>query len=215
MIRVNLLPSRRDTQKRVSADAGQIWLLAIMGALVIEAVVLIFFHRSKTAELTEIVNDNNEKQEKIDNITRQLAKHEEIKAKLKSFRDREAAIKNLQDARTGPTAVLLELSRILSPGRGPTTDAGKMEQLKRENPTAMPNKSWDPRRLWLTAYAESERVVKITGLARDGEDVSEFVRRLTVSEYFGDIRLLPASKERAEGAKIELVKFELSARARY
>ena len=70
---------------------------------------------------------------------------------------------------------------ILTSGRGPTTDSDKLEQLKRDNPTAVPNPNWDPRRLWLTKYTELDRSVKIEGLARDGEDIAEFMRRLAVS----------------------------------
>jgi hypothetical protein len=58
-------------------------------------------------------------------------------------------------------------------------------------------------------------VVKIAGLARDGEDVSEFLRRLSLSDYFYDVRLLPASKGMDAATKLELVKFEMSAKVRY
>jgi type IV pilus assembly protein PilN len=52
-------------------------------------------------------------------------------------------------------------------------------------------------------------------MARDGEDVSEFLRRLTLSDYFYDVRLLPAKKTVDTVTKIELVKFEMSAKVRY
>ena len=35
------------------------------------------------------------------------------------------------------------------------------------------NVSWNSHRLWLTSYVESDRTLKIEGLARDGSDVSE------------------------------------------
>ena len=83
---------------------------------------------------------------------------------------------------------------MLTPGRGPTTDRDKLEQLKRDNPAEVHNANWDPRRLWLTSYKEADRTVKIGGLARDGEDVSELERRLKLSDYFSDVKLLPGSK---------------------
>ena len=52
---------------------------------------------------------------------------------------------------------MLELSRVLTAGRGPTTDRDKMEQLKRDDPGAVPNANWDPRRLWLLTYSELDR----------------------------------------------------------
>jgi type IV pilus assembly protein PilN len=144
-----------------------------------------------------------------------MANHADIKAQLKALRDREEAIAKLESARTGPTAVMLELSHVLTPGRGPTTDRDKMEQLKRDDPGAVPNANWDPRRLWLLTYSEVDRTVKLSGLARDGEDVSEFLRRLTLSDYFYELRLLPAAKTVDSETHLELVKFELSAKVRY
>ena len=57
--------------------------------------------------------------------------------------------------------------------------------------------------------------MKITGFARDGEDVSEFLRRMSLSDYFNDVQLLPAQKALDPETKLELVKFQLSAKARY
>jgi hypothetical protein len=57
--------------------------------------------------------------------------------------------------------------------------------------------------------------VKLSGFARDGEDVSEFLRRLTMSDYFYEVKLLPAGKVIDEKTHLEVVKFELSAKARY
>jgi hypothetical protein len=57
--------------------------------------------------------------------------------------------------------------------------------------------------------------VKLQGFARDGEDVSEFLRRLTLSDYFYEVKLLPAGKTIDDKTHLELVRFELSAKARY
>jgi Tfp pilus assembly protein PilN len=57
--------------------------------------------------------------------------------------------------------------------------------------------------------------VKLTGLARDGEDVSEFLRRLALSDFFYEVKLLPASKTMDSVTHLELTKFELSAKVRY
>jgi type IV pilus assembly protein PilN len=110
---------------------------------------------------------------------------------------------------------MLELSRIMTQGRGPTVDRDKLEQLKRDNPTAVPNANWDPRRLWILSYKESDRTVRLAGLARDGEDVSEFLRRLALSDYFFETKLLPAGKIIDPVTKLELVRFEMSMKVRY
>ena len=57
--------------------------------------------------------------------------------------------------------------------------------------------------------------MKIAGMARDGEDVSEFLRRLSLSDMFFDVKLLPASKAADTATKLELVKFDVSAKVRY
>ena len=134
---------------------------------------------------------------------------------MKQLREREDAISKLQAARTGPTTVMLELSRILTAGKGPTTDRDKLEQLKRDNPTSVLNANWDPHRVWLTQYVELERAVKIGGLARDPEDVSELQRRLLLSDYFYDVNLLPGSKVIDGTTKLELVRFEMTAKVKY
>lgn len=221
MIRVNLLPQKREAKRGMAGlglsvgDASQAWLLVVVGLVVLEIVGLIVFHKSKQDELDRIAHKNQQIQSSISDIQRQISNHNEIKAALKELRDREDAIAKLQAARTGPTSTMLELSRVLTQGRGPTTDRDKVEQLKRDDPGAVPNTNWDPRRLWLTTYDEQDRTVKLSGLARDGEDVSEFLRRLALSDYFYDVRLLPANKVDDQSTHLELVKFELSAKVRY
>jgi len=223
VIRINLLPQKRPLRRRGEAGAGdtgtggesQAWLAFVFGAVLLEVIVLLFVYKTKQDQLTQVQKANQELGANIESIKREIANHEEIKAQLKELRDREEAIQKLQGARTGPTATMLELSRIMTPGRGPTVERDKLEQLKRDNPSAVPNANWDPRRLWLSAYKEADRTVRLTGLARDGEDVSEFLRRLSLSDYFYDVRLLPASKAVDQATKLELVRFEMSAKVRY
>ena len=221
MIRINLMPNKKVVRRKgeAGADTGggesQAWLVFVLGAVLLEVIVLLFVYKTKQDQLQQAVKHNQEIQANIDAIKREIANHAQIKAELKELRDREEAIQKLQSARTGPTATMLELSRILTSGRGPTVDRDKLEQLKRDNPSAVPNVNWDPRRLWMTSYKEDNRVVRIVGLARDGEDVSEFLRRLSLSDYFYEVRLLPAQKGVDANTHLELVKFEMSAKVRY
>jgi type IV pilus assembly protein PilN len=218
LIRVNLLPQKREAKRGLalgSGDGGQAWLLVVLGVVLLEIVVLIVFQRRKQDELDLITKKNNQIQANIDDIKRQMANHADIKNQLKDLRDREDAIAKLESARTGPTAVMLELSHVLTAGRGPTTDRDKLEQLKRDNPTQVPNPNWDPRRLWLLTYSEVDRTVKLSGLARDGDDVAELLKRLTLSDYFYELRVLPASKQNDSTSHLDLMKFELSAKVRY
>lgn len=211
MIRVNLLPQKRDARR----EGGQTWLLAVMGVAVLEIIGLFLFHQVKLDELAKQKRVNAELQSQIEEIKHVVANHGAVKKQLEALRAREDAIETLQSARTGPTAVLLELARVLTRGQAPTVDQEYLQQQRKDNPTAVFNVNWDARRLWLTTYRESNRLLKISGYARDAEDVSELARRLTFSDYFQDVQMLPASRTRDNVNKLELVKFELQAKAKY
>lgn len=216
MVRINLLPDRKQAARRTAAsEPTQLWLVAVIGAMVVSVVACLFVQKMKQDELRGIMAENTRTQGQIDSIKQQIADHAVITAKLKELREREEAIQKLQTARTGPTSTLLELAHVLTPGRGPTTDRDKLEQLKRDNPAEAYDPNWDPRRLWLTSYVESDRVVKMAGLARDGDDVSELERRLKVSDYFTEVKLLPGQKIVDPQTHQELFSWQLSAKVRY
>jgi type IV pilus assembly protein PilN len=216
VVRVNLLPDKRQAARRMAAaEPAQLWMFGLLGAFVVTVLVCVFVQKIKQDQLRDILVENGRIQAQIDTIKKQTANHAEIKAKLKELRDREEAIQKLQAARTGPTSTLLELAHVLTPGRDPTSDRDKLEQMKRDNPAEVYNANWDPRRLWLTSYLESARTVKLAGLARDGEDVSELERRLKASDYFADVRLLPGAKTLDPESHQELFRFELSAKVKY
>ena len=119
MIRVNLLPTKRGPRGDDSAaPTGQRWLLVVLGVIVLEVIGLFLFHRKKLEELQDQRNINTQLEAKIDGIRKLLANHDEIKKALAVFRAREDAIARLQAARSGPTAVLLELAQISRRTRG-------------------------------------------------------------------------------------------------
>jgi type IV pilus assembly protein PilN len=216
VVRINLLPDRRQAGRRtVGAEASPAWLIAVFGAVVGVLILCLFVQKIKKDELAAVLADNSRIQGQIDTIKHQMADHDQIKGRLKELRDREDAIQKLESARTGPTSTLLELAHLLTPGRGPTTSQEKIEQLKRDDPAEVYNPNWDSRRLWLTSYQEAERVVRMAGLARDGEDVSELERRLKLSDYFTDVKLLPGAKIVEPTTHQELFQFQLSAKVRY
>lgn len=219
MIRVNLLPTKQSAKrvgtKSQASSSEQGLVVAVGGAILVSSLLCAVAYYLKNDEFEKITKINQGLQLQASVIKEEIKDHEEIRAKLAEIESRERAIASLQAARTGPTSVMLELVRAVSPGRGPTIDLETTERLRKDNPTALPNPDWDTRRLWLTEYAESDRTVKFTGSARDGEDVSELVRRLSVSRMFSDIKLLTGQKSMDATSKLELLKFQLSARARY
>lgn len=215
MVRINLLPDRRQAKGVAVMDPAQFWILGLLGAVLVQIVLLIVVYSFKKDELKVVASENARIKEQVDKISQDLQKHDEVKAKLKELRDREDAIGKLQTGRSGPTNVLLELSRILTSGRGPTTDADRLVQLARDNPTAVPNPNWDPKRVWIVQYTELERNVRFAALAKDPDDVSEFQKRLILSDHFQDVSLLPGGKVYDNYSKQDLVRFELTAKVKY
>ncbi len=211
MIRINLLPQKREVRR----DAGQGWLVAVMLVVAAEVVVLGLYHQFKLQELDKQKQVNSELESQISQIEKTVKNHAEVKKKLEVLRSREDAIKKLQAARSGPTEVLLELSRLLTPGRGPSIAPEELMQIKKDNPQRVHNVSWDARRLWLVSFKEQQRTVKLEGRAQDGEDVSELARRMSLSKYFENIMLLPASRSKDSDTGLEVVSFKLQAKVRY
>ena len=212
MIRINLMPQKRRAER---SDGSQLWLAVVMALALVLIAALFVFHGHKGEELKDQLRRNAELQSQIDQSKGAVANHDQVKAKLAQLRAREEAIGKLQTARTGPTAVLLELARLLTPGRGPSVDPDRLSQLRRDDPLAVFNPAWDSRRLWLNKFVEDHRKLRLEGFAQDGEDVSELARRMNLSSYFADVRLLPANRQVDSVTKLEIVSFALEARVKY
>jgi type IV pilus assembly protein PilN len=213
VIRVNLLPQKRRVEAR--AETRQLWLVAVMVAFLAEIAGLFVFHSVKNEELADQKRTNAKLEGQIEDSKKLVANHPEVKKKLEELRARETAIAKLQSARTGPTAVLLELTHILTPGRGPSVAPDKLSQIRRDNPLAVFNGNWDPRRLDITIFSEQARKVRLEGMALDGEDVSELARRLNLSDYFSNVVLLPGKQEKEAKTGLAVVRFSLEAQVRY
>lgn len=206
MIRINLLAQKKRAER---SEGSQVWLAVVMVVVLAEVAALFVLHSFKAEELADQERKNAELTSQIDQARRNVSNHEQVKAELELLRARETAIQKLQSGRSGPTAILMELARILTPGRGPSVDPDRLAQLRRDNPLAVFNPTWDARRLSISAYVESKRQLRLDGKARDGEDVSELARRLNLSSYFYDVKLLPATRE------ADAVKFSIEAKVRY
>ena len=212
MIRINLMPMKRRAER---GEGSQLWLAVVMVLMLAEVAGLFLFHSFKSEELNDQRRKNAELTSQIDQSKSTVANHEDVKAKLAQLRAREEAIGKLQSARTGPTAILLELARLLTRGRGPSVDPDRLSQLRRDNPLAVFNPSWDSRRLWLVKFVENNRKLHLEGFAQDGEDVSELARRMNLSSYFADVSLLPASRTLDATTHTEVVSFALEAKVKY
>lgn len=213
MIRINLLPQKR--KRLESSGGGDSWVLIALGVLILQFVLLFVFHGFKERELAEEVQTNAAIQSQIATSQNAVKNHADVTRELERLRSREDAIAKLQSARTGPTAVLLEIAKLLTPGRGPTIDPEELAQIRRDNPLAVSSPTWDTRRLWITEFSEESRLLRLKGTARDASDVSELAKRMNLSAFFGGVRLLPARRATDAKTGLALVEFALEAEVKY
>ncbi|MBL8680708.1 MAG: PilN domain-containing protein [Myxococcales bacterium] len=218
MLKVNLLPnapSRAGGEKQAAAGDLRTFALGMSIMLVLLAAGIMIFHSSQTKVLDNSVAANNQRDLAVKQIKRRVADHPRVRSELQEIRARRDAIQRLEANRTGPTAMLVEVSQLLSPGGRPTNDPSEFERIQRDDPTRWMHANWDTHQIWLSSFGESERQVTIEGHGRSADDVAEFMRRLMLSEYFEQVTL-----ERSEGAqdqdtRLQVQRFKITARVRY
>ncbi|MFK7991328.1 MAG: PilN domain-containing protein [Sandaracinaceae bacterium] len=214
MIRINLLPNAKRAAGPSSTGA-QGWIIGYLVAAALTAVVLAFMYVSKNRELNEQVAQNNALQQQITGLEGESANIDEVRGQLDRSRQLEEVVDELQRARYGPTTVLMEIARILSVNGGPTVDPQRLEEIRRQNPLASYTTAWDPHRLWITEFRESDRDCVVRGVGKTNEDVAEFLRRLTLSERFENIVLVKTEGVVDRETNLELIGFELNCRVIY
>lgn len=221
MLKINLLPNEKG--RRVSASEGvpSALLLGVVGSLVLLLGGLFLFHASQQDKVDRLTRSNNQVASEIDSIKSRVSDHQHILDELAEIHEREQAIEQLQAARTGPTAMLVEISKILSPDGHPTADPVFVERCRQtaQCRERLWSNTWDPQRLWLLSFLEDNRNITITGVGRSTEDVSEFMRRLQLSLYFQDVRLQRTAAGNApvngRASDLAVQDFTIIARARY
>jgi type IV pilus assembly protein PilN len=219
MIRINLLPAGKRQARGGGGGGGAIggtgWFVGYAAAALLTCVVLAVIYIGQERELSEQVARNQALEARISDITQQSASIDEVRAALQHSSELETVVGELQRARFGPTRVLMELSRILSTGGGPSIDPQRLEGIRRGNPLAGYNRAWDTRRLWLVAFNEEDRHVRIQGVGKTNEDVAEFLRRLALSDSFDDVHLDKTEAVEDQETHLPLIAFELTATVRY
>ncbi|MBK8169473.1 MAG: PilN domain-containing protein [Sandaracinaceae bacterium] len=219
MIRINLLPqAKKMGQKAAAADVGpaaQLWIAGYLAAVVVVGIGLGLFYYANTKTLSEKQTANQRLTAEIARETANSAGLDEVQHQLQSSEELATIANDLQRARLGPTRVLMELSRILSEGGGPTIDPQRLEQIRRDDPLAGYNAGWDPRRLWLVSFTEDNRDCKIVGVAKTTGDVSEFLARLALSDLFESVHFDKTTNVDDAENHLPLVGFEAACRVRY
>lgn len=218
MIRINLLPQARKAVRAPTAAAapggGQAWAILYLVAFAVWGVALAGVYIVYAGKLEEQQRQNAALDGQIQQLLTKSAQLDQLRAELQASLRLEEVVAELNRARLGPTRAMMEVSKILSPGGGPTIDPQALEALRRENPLAGFNRSWDPRRLWLTEFREENRECRITGQGKTNEDVAELLRRLALSELFEQVTLTKTEAVQQEGG-LSFISFELTCRVRY
>lgn len=201
MIRINLLPTNK-AQSRVTTGSGdtQLWMGIYAAGIAISAGVAAYFYFTTQGQLDEVKGINSQLQARVEEVQARSSRRAELETRLAQSRRLEEVVGELERARSGPTRILVELSKMLSVGGGPTIDPLELERIRQENPLAGFNQSWDARRLWLTEFNEQEGTCLVAGKARTNEDVAEFMRRMALSEVFGDVALRSTAADDGEDA---------------
>ncbi len=219
MIRINLLPIKQDRRR----EAGRIQFYIGLVVLLVEALVCFWIHTNLGNKVDEQNNKNMSVKAEVNNIQRGIQDRKAIVAEIAKYEKRQAAIESLKDARVGPVFVMLELSKIISLGGGPQIDNTRYQEMLKTDPTAGYEEGWDYRRLWIDEFSENQRKVSITGQGLTHEDVAEFLKRISLSDFFVSSKLISTdlskptikSKTLAKTVTDPVVHFKLEGEVRY
>lgn len=213
MIRINLLP---EAKRQVAAGGNaQLWGVIYLLASFAWGVVLFLFYLSGQTALEEQNAKNEELQRLIAQAKAQTENIGEVEAKIAKSKQLETVVAGLQAARQGPARMLMELSKLLSEGGGPTIAPEELDTIRRDNPALAFNAGWDVRRLWLSQFTEDKHKCTITGYGRSNEDVAEFLRRLNLSESFANVSLQATQAASQDADNQHGVQFALNCEVKY
>lgn len=187
MQRINLVDRRSPAPR----SALPPWLAGVGGGTVVLLLAGLFVvHANERAETALREADNVRQQAAIEAITARVTDHPAVRAELREHQQHEEVVNNLQHRRIDASARLLEISRILSRGGGPTVRPELTPYRHRTGLRDSPwSHNWDPHRLWLTAMEEDGDRLLIRGEGLSVDDVGELLKRLQLSAYFNDVRL--------------------------
>ncbi len=182
MIRINLLPVREAAQKK----SGRQLLVLFAVLLLLQAVALIYIQSVAQDELAAVEQQNKDIKTQIEKLQEKTSAVADLQRQTAELEQQKAVLDGLIEGQAGPVKMLDELSRILTPIDKDDPESAK---LKLEVGQRGWNPDWDPKRLWIETFVEDQRGVKITGFARNNDDLGEFLRRLNTSRHFVRVQM--------------------------
>ncbi|NUN15307.1 MAG: PilN domain-containing protein [Myxococcales bacterium] len=207
MIRINLLPARTSRKKR----GGKQILILLAVILALEGIALFYWHQSTANSLAY-------EQAKVKDLEAKVADLNKIKAQIdEREKYKETLIKQnfifeeLKYDKIGPANALIFLSYVLTKKED---NIYNVDEIKAQEESGW-DVNWDPNRLWLVDFVETEKDVTIIGHATSHDDVTEFYRRLDSSLYFYDIRPDVQEVKYNDEIDVKFVRFTVDAKINY
>lgn len=201
MIRINLLPIKKQQQKETSRRL----LILFAVAIIAEIIILLPFYLSKAEDVDRAKADNSRIQQSINDLGTKVQATEALNTEKATLLLRLGVFKQLESGRSGPVRVLDEVQNVLSQ---PQNELDQLTFDKRNWSTR-----WDPSRLWFNEFEEKDGNFRLVGGARTNDDVAEFLERLSTSVYFENVRLL--SSEQVDEKDFQYVNFEVTGNLTY
>ncbi len=195
MIRINLLPIKKQQQKETSRRL----LILFAVAIIAEILILLPFYLSKSEDVDRAKAENARIQQSINDLSTKVQATETLNSEKTLLLQRLGVFNQLESGRSGPVRILDEVQNVLSQ---PQNELDQLTFDKRDWSTR-----WDPGRLWFNEFEEKDGNFRLIGGARTNDDVAEFLQRLSTSVYFENVRLI--SSEQTEEKDFQYVKFEV------
>ena len=205
MIRINLLP-----QRELKRQAGsQTFVALALFLIVVELLGGYLWLSAKEDELAAVKSDLAQVK-KLDAAEKKFNEEMEVaKAAHEEALQRVDVGKRLLALTGGPVEMLQYLSYILT--RRDTESEVYREQIQ-DQETAGWHANWNPDRVWLDKFHLDGPYLTIEGIARDHDDVAEFLYRIDSGIYFVNAELISTVRKKSrDWDELQLVEFELAA----
>jgi type IV pilus assembly protein PilN len=196
MIRINLLPVKKEKKR----EAGQRQLVLMALGIVGMLGFVTYMYIDDSSTLDDLRRENRRLAADIERLKQEMGDYDKVKAQREKLLKQRSSIQALQAGRTGPVFLLRELSELLTPSKGPTFDRVAYEEALRRDPNTGFNPSWETKRVWLESYDEQAKKAKIRAAAKSTDDVAEFMKRLQLSVFFSEVQL-EGQQEAAAGGQ--------------
>ena len=204
MIQINLLPVQEAEKRR---SGKQVYILGSL-LMVLQVIVLFTLQGEKENELSELRTRNAVLKREIEQLrarTNRVNELEQVRVELERQKN---VLDNLLASQSGPVLLLASVAEMLTASDS-AVDRANM-RARNWTPT------WNPDELWLDAFEDKQRKIKIEGHALDQKAVSEFLRRLKNSKHFVDVQLKSSLQTKVAKMKgREMMRFVFEAVALY